>query len=276
MSIWSSWGKRLVALPGASAVTGLGFGTAALKNTGTSGDAVPLLNAANTWSAAQSINISAFGAPLTLLSTDAGVNGFDFNLIHFSASPAASDTMARVVWYGRDSALNTTAYSSISGVILDTTDTSEDGALSFQTILAGAFGTRLAIAGGVYHPSATGTDKGNNTLNFGQLWYNGVQLSPPGSPVTKTADFTVADSEQYLINNKSGSACVATLPTASSFPGRKLQFKTIQAQAINSASSNVVPLAGGAAGTVIVSNTAGRWVKLVSDGTNWIAMAGVI
>lgn len=30
MSVWSSWGRRLVALPGASAITGLGFGAAAL------------------------------------------------------------------------------------------------------------------------------------------------------------------------------------------------------------------------------------------------------
>lgn len=33
--------------------TGLGLGTAAVKNTGTSGDAVPVLNAANAWAAAQ-------------------------------------------------------------------------------------------------------------------------------------------------------------------------------------------------------------------------------
>jgi hypothetical protein len=97
-----------------------------------------------------------------------------------------------------------------------------------------------------------------------------------GAPVTKTADFTLAATENYIINNKAGSACVATLPTASSWTGRIIKMKTIQAQAINSASSNVVPLAGGAAGTVIVTGTAGRWVELVSDGTNWVAMAGVI
>lgn len=36
--------------------TTLGLGAAAVKNTGTSGDAVPLLNAANTWSAAQTFS----------------------------------------------------------------------------------------------------------------------------------------------------------------------------------------------------------------------------
>lgn len=95
-------------------------------------------------------------------------------------------------------------------------------------------------------------------------------------PVTKTADFTVGVAENNLINNKAVSACVVTLPAAASFPGREILIKNIQPFAVNSASSNVVPLAGGAAGTVILTAFAGRWVKLVSDSTNWIAMAGVI
>jgi hypothetical protein len=92
------------------------------------------------------------------------------------------------------------------------------------------------------------------------------------APVTKTADFTLGDAEDYVINNKTGSACVVTLPAPASQSGRVVVMKTIQAQAINSASSNVVPLAGGAAGTAIVSGTAGNWAELVSDGTNWIIM----
>ena len=94
------------------------------------------------------------------------------------------------------------------------------------------------------------------------------------APVTKTADFTLADAEDYLINNKAGSACVVTLPAAASYTGRVVTIKTIQAQAVNSASSNVVPRAGGAAGTAIVSGTAGNWAELVSDGSNWVIMAG--
>jgi hypothetical protein len=94
------------------------------------------------------------------------------------------------------------------------------------------------------------------------------------APVTKTADFTLADAEDYLINNKAGSACVVTLPTAGSYTGRGVTIKTIQAQAVNSASSNVVPRAGGAAGTAILTGTAGNWATLVSDGSNWVIMAG--
>jgi hypothetical protein len=97
-----------------------------------------------------------------------------------------------------------------------------------------------------------------------------------GAPVTKTADFTLAATENWVINNKSGSACVVTLPAASSWTGREVTFKTIQAQQLNSNASNVIPLGGGAAGTAILSANAGRWATLVSNGTNWEIMAGVI
>jgi len=91
-------------------------------------------------------------------------------------------------------------------------------------------------------------------------------------PVTKTADFTVGLGEVWIINNKSGSTCTVTLPTASSYSGRVLTFQNYQAQFLVSASSNVVPLGGGAAGTAILENVAGNWATLVSDGTNWVMM----
>ena len=90
-------------------------------------------------------------------------------------------------------------------------------------------------------------------------------------PVTVTADFTVGTSNWY-INNKSGSTCTVTLPTASAFPGGYLTFQNYQAQTLVSASSNVVPQAGGAAGTAILLAVAGNWATMVSDGTNWVIM----
>ena len=91
-------------------------------------------------------------------------------------------------------------------------------------------------------------------------------------PVTKAADFTVGFGEVWIINNKSGSTCTVTLPTASSYSGRVLTFQNYQAQFLVSASSNVVPLGGGAAGTAILENVAGNWATLVSNGTNWVTM----
>jgi hypothetical protein len=93
-----------------------------------------------------------------------------------------------------------------------------------------------------------------------------------GAPVTLTGNGSVGAGQSWIINNKSGSALTLTLPTASSFTGREIMVKTIQAQAVNSASSNVVPITGGAASTAILTGTSGKWATLVSDGTNWIIM----
>jgi hypothetical protein len=93
-----------------------------------------------------------------------------------------------------------------------------------------------------------------------------------GIPVTKTADFTVGIGETWIINNKSGSTCTVTLPSAATYPGRYLTLQNYQNQFLVSASSNVVPRAGGSAGTAILDDVAGNWATLVSNGTNWVIM----
>jgi len=95
-----------------------------------------------------------------------------------------------------------------------------------------------------------------------------------GAPVNKTADFIVADTENWLINNKSGADCTVTLPSAAAYPGREIMFINYQAFALVSASSNVVPRGGGAAGTSIIAAVDGGWATLVSNGTNWLVMQG--
>lgn len=94
-----------------------------------------------------------------------------------------------------------------------------------------------------------------------------------GAPVTKIGDFTLAATENWVIVNQAGTTTV-TLPAASSWTGREVMFKTITANTLVSASSNVVPLAGGAAGTAILAATAGKWATCVSDGTKWVIMQG--
>lgn len=89
---------------------------------------------------------------------------------------------------------------------------------------------------------------------------------------TKNADFAVSDSDQWVINNKSASTCTVTLPAASSWGGRVVVFKNLQAQTLVSASSNVVPIGGTTPGTAILPASVGAWATLVSDGTNWVIM----
>jgi hypothetical protein len=94
-----------------------------------------------------------------------------------------------------------------------------------------------------------------------------------GAPVTKTGDFTVAATENWLIVNNASANTTVTLPTASTNTGRELMFKNLSGTyTVISNASNVVPIDGTSAGTAILPATAGAWATLVSDGTNWIIM----
>jgi hypothetical protein len=116
-------------------------------------------------------------------------------------------------------------------------------------------------------PTASATNRG--ALSSAD-WSTFNSKQPVSAPVTKTADFTVAATEVWLINNKSGSTCTVTLPAPSTNTGRVLYFQNYQVRALVSASSNVVPLAGGAAATSILLASSGDSATLVSDGTNWL------
>lgn len=91
------------------------------------------------------------------------------------------------------------------------------------------------------------------------------------APVTKTASFTLADNENFVVCNGAGSITV-TFPTAATNVGRVVWIKTIAAQTVVSASSNVVPANSATAGTAILAATAGAGAMLVCDGTNWVIM----
>lgn len=118
----------------------------------------------------------------------------------------------------------------------------------------------------------SGGDDYATRIDFSTL---GSQKAVKQAPVTgiKTTDYTLGDSDRYIIVNGSG-AVTLTLPAAASWPGREIYVKTIAAQAVNSASSNVKPAASNTAGTAIVTNTAGKFALLVSDGSHWVVMAG--
>ncbi len=86
------------------------------------------------------------------------------------------------------------------------------------------------------------------------------------------ATYTMLDTDTDIVVNYAGT-CTLTLLAASLHKGRELWIKTITANLVNAATSQVVPLLGGAAGTAILAATAGKWARLVSDGTNWRIMA---
>lgn len=169
-------------------------------------------------------------------------------------------------WSGGSSGL-TPAAATTGAVVLGGTLVAANGGTGFGTytvgdllyanttttlakLTAGANGQILTVAGGV------------------PAW----ATSTTSAPVTKTADFTLAATESWVINNKSGSTCTVTLPSAASYTGRQVTFKNMQAQLLVSASSNVVPLDSTSAGTAILLDVVGNWATMVSDGLNWVIM----
>lgn len=97
-------------------------------------------------------------------------------------------------------------------------------------------------------------------------------LGSTGYVAVTASTHTVAAATKTMTVNFAGT-CTLTLPTASSNKGRELLVRTITANTVVSNASNVVPLAGGAAGTAILAATAGKWARLISDGTSWQVMA---
>ena len=110
----------------------------------------------------------------------------------------------------------------------------------------------------------------------------GVAYSDPSltsvylnAPVTKTASFTLGDSDNYVVCNGSAANVTVTLPTGTDQIGRTFTVKNLSGTyTVISGSSNVKPVNSNSASTPILAATAGKWATLVcEDGTNWVIMA---
>lgn len=235
-------------------------------------------------------------APIT-----AGVTDPDL-VVGIATEPLALNAFGRVTTMGTVHGLNTTGsiygevwannddiwYNPVTGGLTKTKPTAPNIKLQVGTVInagsggSGSFYVKIAgssILGGTdANVQFTGlADK--QLIQYDSVagyWKNAaastVIAGAGGAPVTKTADFTVAAGETWLINNKSGSTCTVTLPSASSSTGRSLTFKNTQAQLLVSASSNVAPIDSATPGTAILLNVVGNWATMISDGTNWVIM----
>ena len=185
---------------------------------------------------------------------------------------------------GTVTSISVVSANGLAGTVATATTTP---AITLSTSITGILkgnGTAISAAtsGTDYAPATSGTSilYGNGSGGFSNVTVGSglsfsagtlaATISAPSAPVTQTANFTVAATDVWSINNKSGSTCTVTLPTPSTNSGRVLYFQNYQAQTLVSASSNVVPLAGGAAATSILLASSGDSATLVSDGTNWL------
>lgn len=132
-------------------------------------------------------------------------------------------------------------------------------------------GSKAGITGTI--ANIPGSTAGTHAVDAVDVLSTSKEIDSVGVPNTQTgATYTVLAADRSIIANRAGTVTL-TLLDAASYPGRQLLVKTIQAQTVVSATSNVVPLAGGSAGTAILVATVGKWAILQSDGTNWVIMA---
>jgi hypothetical protein len=236
MIVWSTFGRRLVALPGISSLFTV-LGVSAYIQT--------LLNDADAATARATLGLGTLETNATGLS-------------YGGITPAAT-----LHGYGASGtiSLRLQSGSSIADFAMTSTTaffSNYAGAFAFSAVPAGAYNAFYAESTEIFRADIAGI---KSAYPIGR-----------GAPVTKTADFTLAATESSIINNKA-SGCVGTL--SGGWAGRELFVNNEQAQTLTSASSNVVPKAGGAAGTAVLPATAGAWAFLVHNGTNWkIMMSG--
>lgn len=106
-----------------------------------------------------------------------------------------------------------------------------------------------------------------------QVQLEGISHVPP-STIT-AATYTQLYTDCALIFNNASANCTVTMLSAASYPGKRLLMKNLSGSyTVISAASNIVPRTSATAGTAILAASAGAWAELVSDGTNWIVMAG--
>jgi hypothetical protein len=146
-----------------------------------------------------------------------------------------------------------------------------NGTISGNTIKGGTNGIRMiqtqnVVETGNYNTGTTRkvfVDTGSSNVWLDRRFY---------APVTATnSTYTVTAEAGHIICDRAGTITL-TLPTASEWTGRELTVKTIRAQTVISASSNVVPIDDSGAGTAILPATDGAWALLRSDGTSWVVM----
>lgn len=118
-----------------------------------------------------------FNGTLTVKSSDAGAAaGPTLKLHRDSASPADDDVLGEIDFDGEDSADNQTTYARIVAAAVDVTDGTEDGRLTFRTMIAGSVTSIMSLDQGVYTAGATGGDKGQNTINANDYYVGGVAM----------------------------------------------------------------------------------------------------
>jgi hypothetical protein len=120
---------------------------------------------------------------------------------------------------------------------------------------------------------AKGTDGQVLTLSGGNpTWTSGVSTIS-----VKTAAYTLTTSDNYIIvGSNAGSGLTFTLPTAVGNTGKEFTIKNISANSVSIATTSSQKIVVDSANSAATSATLGieasnNWIRVISDGAQWIA-----
>jgi hypothetical protein len=222
----------------------------------------------------------------TGLPISTGVAGLAANVATFLATPSSANLAAALT---DETGTGANVFATSPALVTPLLGTPTSGVLTNCTglpITTGVSGLGAGAAAFLATPNsanlatAVGDETGGGLLVFNtspafitpSLGAAAAESLRRGAVVTQTGDFSVGIADNWISCN-GGASITVTLPTAAAPNiGREIMLKTIAAFTVVSASANVVPLVGGAAGTAILAATAGKYATLVSDGTNWVIM----
>ncbi len=134
----------------------------------TASSKIAFVDAANVFTADQTIEKADSGAAA----------GPSLSLKRFSGSPAVSDLLAEIPFFGNNDSAAEITYAKVLAELRDPTAGSEDGRLLFQTNTGGTVATALAVEKGVFTPGATGSDPGSDNINAKDYQIDGSSIKP--------------------------------------------------------------------------------------------------
>lgn len=142
---------------------------------------------------------------------------------------------------------------------------------SAGTLQIGSTGNQGSV---VLFGASTGSVQVNSASTGTSFNINAGYASPaPTTLLGFATSVTITTSTPSIIINNSVNLTM-TFPSATAYPGFIFKMKNLSVNAVSSATSNIVLLSGGAAGTpIFVSAAANKWAEIQSDATNWQFMS---
>lgn len=162
----------------AAARATLGLGSAALKNIGTSGDTVPLLNTYDVFSGGVEFwTNAAYGTVATIKGVHNSAGPIFRREWAPTSAPSNFNDIVLEQYYAKNNALTLLNVFDQFAQWVDVTAGSEDVRFGWQSMIAGVKAVRFLMGAGIFANGATGGDKGDGTGNFKAVYDDNTLLT---------------------------------------------------------------------------------------------------